>query len=108
MLKSYIKRFNDELTTIHNPYENGVMMAAIFGVLPDTPFRDKPKKYECMSLSEFYKCADKIMSLETAREAIQAGKSTPSEKNNNNGKNGKNGDCHPSLEKTNKKAKSPD
>ena len=28
-LKSYIKRFNDELTTIHNPQENGVMMEAI-------------------------------------------------------------------------------
>ena len=31
-LKVYIKCFNDELTTIHNPQENGVMMAAIFGL----------------------------------------------------------------------------
>ena len=31
-LKAYIKHFNDELTTTHNPQENGVMMVAIFGV----------------------------------------------------------------------------
>ena len=37
MLKVYIKRFNDELTTIHNPQENGVMMATISRVRPDTP-----------------------------------------------------------------------
>ena len=30
-LKAYIKHFNDELTTIHNPQENRVMMAAISG-----------------------------------------------------------------------------
>ena len=32
MLKAYIKHFNDELTIIHNPQENRVMMAAIFEV----------------------------------------------------------------------------
>ena len=32
VLKAYIKLFNDELTIIHNPQENRVMMAAIFGV----------------------------------------------------------------------------
>ena len=48
------------------------------------------------------------MRLETAHEAIQAGKSTPSEKNNDNGKKWKNGDHRPSLEKTNKKTKAPD
>ena len=57
---------------------------------------------------EFYRCVDKIMRLEIAREAIQVGKSTPSEKNNDNGKKRKNGDRHPSPEKTNKKAKAPD
>ena len=49
-LKVYIKRFNDELTTIHNPQENEVMMAAISGVRPDTPFWDKLQKDECKSL----------------------------------------------------------
>ena len=47
------------------------------------------------------------MLLETAWEAIQAGKSTPSENSNDNGKKRKNGDRHPSLEKKNKKAKAP-
>ena len=28
-LKAYVKRFNEELATIHNPQENGVLMAAI-------------------------------------------------------------------------------
>ena len=51
---------------------------------------------------------DKIMCLETTREAIQVKKSTPSEKSNDNGKNQKNGDRHPSSEKTNKKARAPD
>ena len=37
-LKLYIHHFNDELTTIHNPQENGMMMAAISGVKPKTPF----------------------------------------------------------------------
>ena len=40
-LKAYIKRFNDELTTIHNPQENGVMMVAISGVRLNTHFWDK-------------------------------------------------------------------
>ena len=40
-LKAYIKRFNDELTTIHNPKKNGVMMVAMSGVRPKTPFWDK-------------------------------------------------------------------
>ena len=40
-LKVYIKRFNDELTIIHNPQENKVLMAAISGVRPDTLFWDK-------------------------------------------------------------------
>ena len=48
------------------------------------------------------------MRLETAREAIQAGKSTPAEKNNYNGKKLKNGDRHPSPNKVNKKSKAPD
>ena len=106
-VKSYIKCFNDELATIHKPQENGVMMAAISGVQPDTPFWDKLQKDECKLLSEFYRRADKIMRLETAHEAIQAGNSTPSEKSNDNGKKRKNGDRHPSLEKTNKRAKAP-
>ena len=37
-LKSYIKHFNDELTMIHNTQENGVMMAAISEVRPNTLF----------------------------------------------------------------------
>ena len=72
------------------------MMAAIFGVWPDTPFWDKLQKDECKTLAEFYRCTDKIMHLETAQEAIQAGKLAPTEKNNDNGKNRKNGDRHPS------------
>ena len=36
--KAYIKRFNDKLTMINNCQDNGVMMAAISGVRPDTPF----------------------------------------------------------------------
>ena len=75
-LKAYIKRFNDELTTIHNPQKNDVMMLAISGVRPDTPFWDKLQKDECKTLIEFYRRADKIMGPETAREAIQVGKST--------------------------------
>ena len=59
-------------------------------------------------LAEFYMRADKIMHLETAREAIQAGKSTSTEKSNDNGKRRKNGDRHPSPEKANKKSKAPD
>ena len=77
-LKSYIKRFNEKLTTIHNSQENRVMMSSISRVRPDTPFWDKLQKDEYNSLSKFNKRADKIMQLETAREAIQAGKSTPS------------------------------
>ena len=88
-LKSYIKHFNDELTKIHNPQENRVMMAAISRVQPETPFWDKLQKNECKLLMEFYKRANKIMHLEIAREAVQAGKSTPSKKNNDNGKNQK-------------------
>ena len=59
-------------------------------------------------LAEFYMRADKIMHLETAREAIQAGKSTSTEKSNDNGKRRKNGDRHPSPDKANKKSKAPD
>ena len=55
MLKSYIKRFNDELTTIHHPQENRVMMAAISEVQPETPFWDKLQKDECKLLLEFYR-----------------------------------------------------
>ena len=80
MLKSYIKRFNDKLTMIHKPQENGVMMAAISRVRPEDPFWEKLPKDECKLLQEFYKRADKIMLLETIREAIQAGKPTPSKR----------------------------
>ena len=83
-------------------------MTAIFGVQLDIPFWNKLQKDECKSLSEFYRYANKIMPLETAREAIQAGKSTPSEKKNDNGKKRKNGDYRPSPEKMNKKPKAPD
>ena len=83
-------------------------MAAISGVRPDTPFWDKLQKDECKTSMEFYRYADKIMRLETAEEAIQAGKLAPAEKNNDNGKKWKNGDSHPSLDKTNKKPKAPD
>ena len=48
------------------------------------------------------------MRLETAREAIQVGKTTATEKGSDNGKKRKNGDCHPSLEKANKKSKALD
>ena len=84
------------------------MMAAISRVRPDTPFWDKLKKDKCKSLSKFYKCADKIMRLEIACEAIQTGKSNPSEKSNDNGKKRKSEDRRPSPEKMNKKAKALD
>ena len=84
------------------------MMAAISGVRPETPFQDKLQKDECKSLAEFYRRANKIKHLETAQEAIQAGKPVPAEKNNDDGKKWKNGDRCPSLEKTNKKPKTPD
>ena len=48
------------------------------------------------------------MRLETAREAIQAGKSTLAEKNNDNGQKQKNRNRHPSPKKTNKKSKALD
>ena len=48
------------------------------------------------------------MHLETTREAVQAGKSTLSEKNNDNSEKRKSGDYRPSPEKTNKKVKAPD
>ena len=70
MLKAYIKHFNDELTTIQGPQENGVMMATISEVRPNTPFWDKLQKDDCKSLAEFYRRAGKIMHLETAQEAI--------------------------------------
>ena len=57
---------------------------------------------------KFYKRANKIMRLETAHEAVQAWKSTLSEKNNDNDKKQKNGDRRPSSEKINKKAKATD
>ena len=75
-LKAYVKRFNEELATIHNPQENKVLMAAISGVRPKTPFWDKLQKDECKMLQEFYRRANKIMRLETAREAVHAGRST--------------------------------
>ena len=40
-LKSYVKPFNEELATIHNPQENGVLMAAISRVRPEIPSWDK-------------------------------------------------------------------
>ena len=50
----------------------------------------------------------KIMRLETAHEPVQAGKSTPSEKNKDNNKEQNNGDHHPSSDKMIKKPKAPD
>ena len=35
-LKAYVRPFNEELETIHNPQENGVLMAVISGVRPET------------------------------------------------------------------------
>ena len=75
-LKAYVRRFNEELATIHNPQENGLLMAAISRVRPETPFWDKLQKDECKILQEFYRRADKIMCLEIAREAVHAGKCT--------------------------------
>ena len=53
-LKAYVKRFNEELATIHNLQENEVLMAAISGVQPETPFWDKLQKDEYKTLQEFY------------------------------------------------------
>ena len=49
-LKAYVRRFNEELATIHNPQENGVLMAAISRVQPENPFWDKLQKDECKTL----------------------------------------------------------
>ena len=49
-LKAYVKHFNEELATIHNLQENGVLMAVILGVRPKTPFWDKLQKDECKML----------------------------------------------------------
>ena len=51
-------------------------MAAISRVRPETTFWDKLKKDECKTLQEFYRQADKIMHLETTREAVYARRST--------------------------------
>ena len=76
-LKAYVRRFNEELATIHNPLENSVLMATISGVRPETPLWDKLQKDECKTLKEFHRRANKIMRLEIAREAVQAGRLTP-------------------------------
>ena len=52
-LKVYVRRFNKELATIHNPQENGVLMEAILGIQPETPFWDKLQKDDCKTLLEF-------------------------------------------------------
>ena len=83
------------------------MTVAISGVRAETPFWDKLQKDECKLLMEFYRRANMMMRLETTHEAVQVGKPTPCKKNNDNDKKRKNGDRHPSLEKTNKKAKTP-
>ena len=77
ILKAYVRCFNEELATIHNPQENKVLMATILGVWPETRFWDKLQKDECKMPQEFYRRADKIMCLETAREVVHAGKPTP-------------------------------
>ena len=121
-LKEYVRRFNEELTTIHNSQENSVLMAMISGVRPETHFWDKLQKDEYKTLQEFYRRADKIMRLETAREAVQAGrltateaqcevalsgKSESAEKNGDN-KKWKSRDRRRSPDTNQKKAKSPD
>ena len=40
-LKAYVRHFNEELAIIDNLQENGVLMALILGVQPETPFWDK-------------------------------------------------------------------
>ena len=65
-LKAYVKCFNEELATIHNPQVNRELMVAISEVQLETPFWDKLYKNECKRLQEFYRPADKIMCLETA------------------------------------------
>ena len=120
-LKAYVKRFNEELATIHNPQENEVLMAAISRVQPETPFWDKLQKDECKTLQEFYRRADKIMHLQTAREVVHAERSTPVEapheitttgkfmfaKKNRDSKKHKSGDHQRSSDAHQKKAKSP-
>ena len=77
-LKAYVRCFNEELATIHNLQENGVLMAMISGVRPETPFWDKLQKDECKTLQKFYRRAYKIM-LETLWEAVLTGRSVPAE-----------------------------
>ena len=118
----YVRCFNEELATIHNPQENRVLMAAISGVRPETPFWDKLLKDECKTLQELYHQADKIMCLETAWEAVNAGRSVPAEalhegvqvgksittEKNEDNKKRKSGDLRWSPSAHKKKAKSPD
>ena len=66
-------------------------MAAISGVRPETHFWDKLQKDECKTLAENYRRADQIMRLETARETIQAGRTTAAEKGSDINKKRKNG-----------------
>ena len=54
-------------------------MATISGVQLETPFWDKLQKDECKKLQEFYRQADKIMRLETAREVVLAWRFVPAE-----------------------------
>ena len=54
-------------------------MAAISRVRPETLFWDKLQKDECKTLHQFYRRADKIMRLETAREVVLAERSTSAE-----------------------------
>ena len=84
------------------------MMPTIFGVRPETPLWNKLQNDEFKLLQEFYRCANKIMCLETARDTVQVGKSTLSENNNDHSKKQKNGDRPLSPNKTNKKGKAPD
>ena len=88
-LKAYIKRFNDELATIHNPQENRVIMAAISRVQPETPFSDKLQKDECKSLQEFYRRADKIIWLETTHELYKQESPLPQRKTMTSARSGK-------------------
>ena len=97
-------------------------MAAISGVRLETPFWGKLQKDESKTLQEFYRRADKIMHLETAREVVLIERSTPAEasheiaptrkfqstQKDGDNKKHKNGDHRRSLDAHQKKAKSPD
>lgn len=80
-MKSYLEYFNAKATQVTKVLEEGLLMALMVRVKPDTPMWCNLQKQKYLDIEDFYRCAEKYVRIDNTKENLGKGRTKGSSQN---------------------------